>query len=105
MFNIGADNVYSVNELASVIMDTIGKKSDINYLEARNEVVHAYSDHSKIKDFFKINKYTSLNEGVMKMAEWVKQHGARQTPLFKDIEITEKLPSVWTVVEDASKVE
>lgn len=105
VFNIGADNVYSVNELASVIMDTIGKKSDINYLEARNEVVHAYSDHSKIKDFFKINKYTSLNEGVMKMAEWVKQHGARQTPLFKDIEITEKLPSVWTVVEDASKVE
>jgi len=103
IFNIGADKVYSINELASTIMDILDKKSDINYLTARNEVHDAYSDHSKIKHFFNIQKFTTLVEGATRMANWVKQHGARKTPLFNDIEITEKLPSIWTEAESKKK--
>jgi UDP-glucose 4-epimerase len=103
IFNIGADKVYSVNELANTIMDIVGKKSPISYVESRNEVIHAYSDHSKIKHFFNIEKFTTLNEGITKMAKWVKQHGARKTPHFSDIEITEKLPSIWIEAETKAK--
>ena len=96
VFNIGADKVYTINELANTIMDILGKRSDINYLSARNEVQHAYSDHAKLHSFFDITNPTSLIEGVSRTVAWVKQHGARKTPFFNDIEITENLPPIWT---------
>lgn len=103
IFNIGSDQVYSINELATTIMDILGKKSKIKYFEARNEVQHAYSDHSKIKKVFNIQDFTPLIEGITRTVNWVKQHGARKTPLFNDIEITEKLPSMWTETESKVK--
>ena len=68
---------------------------EINYLPARNEVMHAYSDHSKVKKTFNITDNISLTDGITKMVDWVKIHGARETPKFKDIEIFEKLPQIW----------
>jgi UDP-glucose 4-epimerase len=97
VFNIGADKEYSVNELATTVMEAMGIKGDIQHFPARNEVVHAYSDHSKAKKYFKINndKFTPLNEGVAKMASWAKKVGARSSNTFSNIEITEKLPLSW----------
>lgn len=95
VINIGADQNYTINELAKTIMEVMGKKVDLKYLPARNEVVDAYSDHAKAKELFNIKTFTSLSEGVKKMADWVKEHGARETPKFKNIEIYEKLPAVW----------
>jgi UDP-glucose 4-epimerase len=97
VFNIGADKEYTVNELAEVIMETMGIKGSIRHLPARNEVVNAYSDHSKAKRIFRISdeNFTSLKEGVRKMAEWAKTAGARESSRFSNIEITEKLPAVW----------
>ena len=71
------------------------KKLELKHLEARNEVLHAYSDHTKAKETFNIKGFTSLEDGITKMVDWVKQYGARKTPHFGDIEITEKLPKVW----------
>jgi UDP-glucose 4-epimerase len=95
IFNIGADKEYSVKELAQTIMDAIGVKAEIRYLEARNEVVHAFSDHSKEKKFFKSTSSTTLFDGLKKMADWVHKSGIRKTKRFESIEITEKLPSFW----------
>lgn len=97
VFNIGADKDYSVKELANTIMDVMGLKGEIRYLPARNEVVHAYSDHSKAKKVFGISEgtFTSLKDGITQMAEWAKNAGARESNRFSNIEITEKLPSVW----------
>jgi UDP-glucose 4-epimerase len=47
VFNIGGDIDYSVNELATEVMNAMDMKQPLRYLEARNEVLHAYSDHSK----------------------------------------------------------
>ncbi len=98
VFNIGADKEYTVKELAETIMQVMETKQELKLLPARNEVVNAYSDHSKAKKIFNITKNTPLIEGVTKMAEWVKKHGAKETPKFKNIEILENLPSIW--VED-----
>jgi len=93
--NIGAEKEYTVNELADTIMTVMGKEVEKNYLPARNEVVHAHSDHGKAEAIFDIVAYTSLNKGIEKMVKWVQEHGARETPKFTNIEITENLPSIW----------
>ena len=97
VFNIGADKEYTVNDLAHAVMKELGIKSEIRHLPARNEVVNAYSDHSKAKKIFGIKEgtFTSLETGIHKMAEWAKKAGARESGKFSNIEITEKLPPSW----------
>ena len=60
-------------------------------------MVHAYADHSKVKEVFDTDSYTSLEEGVQRMADWAKAHGARQSSTFSNIEIEENLPPSWKV--------
>ena len=69
VFNIGADKNYTVKELAETIMEVMGKSGQLRFLPARNEVVDAYSDHSKAKKIFNINdsEFTILKDGVSKM--------------------------------------
>lgn len=95
IFNIGADQEYTVKKLASVVMKTMEIQGEIRYLPSRNEVINAYSDHSKAKKIFNISQSVSLEEGIKKMADWAKKVGVRKTKRFNEIEITEKLPSIW----------
>lgn len=97
VFNVGADQEYTVKELATEVMAAMGITGELRYLEARNEVVHAHSDHSKIKRVFNIkdSDFTSLSVGLKKMADWAKVVGARKSGVFENIEISEKLPPFW----------
>ena len=95
IFNIGADTVYTVNELAKAVMKAMGSTAELNYLPARNEVVNAWSDHEKAKKTFKITTETPLDEGITTMAEWVKKVGSRSTKPFAGIEIEKNLPPSW----------
>jgi UDP-glucose 4-epimerase len=74
----------------------MGIKGKIIHEPARNEVVHAFSDHAKVRKYFSINHDPeTLENGIRKMAKWVNKHGARSTAKFKNIEIEEKLPPSW----------
>ncbi|NJN26091.1 MAG: NAD-dependent epimerase/dehydratase family protein [Cyclobacteriaceae bacterium] len=95
IFNIGADKPYSVNELIDVVARKFGVSPQISYLQARKEVMHAYSDHSKAHEFFKLEHPVSLEEGIGKMAEWAKNAGARESSEFGEIEVKENLPDSW----------
>jgi len=95
VFNIGADREFTVNELALVIQDAMSLSGKIRHLPPRNEVVHAYADHSKAQRIFKLNDSTTLQEGITKMATWAKDAGIRRSVKFKNIEVSEKLPSFW----------
>ena len=97
VFNVGADKPYTVNELAKVVCKEFGVEPDINHLSARNEVMHAYSDHSKARRVFGEPTGISLKEGISRMAAWAKEVGARQGQEFDNIEITEKLPDGWAI--------
>jgi UDP-glucose 4-epimerase len=99
VFNIGADKPYTVNELTTVVSEEFGVEADIKYLAARNEVLHAYSDHSKAHEVFGAGTGIDLKEGISRMAEWAKRVGARQSQEFGNIEITEKLPEGWGIVK------
>ena len=100
IFNVGADKPYSVNELATVVAKTMGATAQIKHLEARNEVVHAYSAHEKVqKHFGDLIKNVSLEDGVAKMAAWAKKAGARQGKPFEGIEVRKNLPPSWAALE------
>jgi UDP-glucose 4-epimerase len=99
VFNVGADKPYSVNELATVVAGAMGSKPQIRRLDARNEVVHAYSAHEKVRQHFgDLIKNVSLEEGVARMAAWAKQAGARQGKPFEGIEIRKNLPASWAAL-------
>lgn len=95
VINIGADKPYSVRYLAEVVAAAFGEKPCIQYLPARNEVVHAYSDHTKAQRLFGPSAAVSLEEGVARMAGWARRVGARESQRFDDIEVRQKLPPSW----------
>lgn len=97
VFNIGADQPYSVNELVQVVATCFQVSPAVKYLSARNEVMHAYSDHSKAKRVFGFSSGLGLQEGISRMANWAKKAGSRQSKEFGHIEIAEKLPDGWGV--------
>lgn len=99
VFNVGADKPYSVNELAHVVAKAMGATAQVKHLDARNEVVHAYSAHEKVrKHFGDIIKNVPLDEGVAKMAAWAKKAGARQGKPFEGIEVRKNLPPSWAAL-------
>ncbi|MFZ1687319.1 MAG: NAD-dependent epimerase/dehydratase family protein, partial [Flavobacteriales bacterium] len=95
VFNVGADQPYTVKQLATAVMKAMGVTGELKHVEARNEVVHAWSDHSKAHRVFGQPSNTSLDEGLRRMAEWARKTGARESKAFGHIEITEKLPPYW----------
>lgn len=94
-FNLGSDDVYSVNELAEAISEVTGQPVSVNYLEQREEAVHAFSDHSKFQTTFNSTSSVQLKDGLHEMYAWVKQHGSKESPSFDTIEIEKNLPNSW----------
>jgi UDP-glucose 4-epimerase len=95
IFNIGADQPYTINELAQAIARAMGVEPDVVYLPARNEVQDAYSSHEKVQRVFGQRRLHSLDEGLGRMAAWVKQHGARASQEFEGIEVMKNFPKAW----------
>jgi UDP-glucose 4-epimerase len=95
VFNIGADRAYSVNELAHVVCATMGAEPNIVYLPARNEVLHAYASHDKVRSMFDVGEPTPLEVGIGRMANWAFAVGARATSEFDDVEIWKDFPEGW----------
>jgi len=81
--------------LARVIAKAMDLPCNVKHLDPRNEVKVAFSDHSKCDNTFGNRRKTSLEEGITAMSDWVKQHGARESSIFKDIEIMRNLPKSW----------
>ena len=98
IFNVGADVPHTVNELAEVIAHAMGKPFAVNHLDPRNEVKIAFSDHSKAELVFGKRTKTTLFEGVRAMAEWVREHGARESCIFEGIEVLRNMPPSWARV-------
>jgi UDP-glucose 4-epimerase len=94
-FNVGADVPFTVNELARAVAAAMGTECRVQHLDPRNEVKLAFSDHSKAERVFGHREKTSLENGIRRMAEWVKRHGARESSVFEDIEIPKNLPPSW----------
>ncbi len=100
IFNVGADEPYSVNVLAAEVARAMGTTADLHHLPARNEVMHAYASHEKASRVFQYQAKTGLAEGLGRMATWAKAAGSRQSQPFRGIEIERGLPSAWREAGD-----
>ena len=99
VFNVGADKAYSVAELAQVVARAMGAKPVARHLDARNEVVHAYSAHEKVRKLFSdLIRNVSLEDGVNRMAAWAKKAGARQGRPFAGVEVRKNMPPSWAAL-------
>lgn len=95
-FNIGSDNVYTVNELANLISKI--SKSKINPIhlpERPQEVKEAISDHRLSKKYLAYKDRTDLEKGLIKTWGWAKKKG-HQKPRFQEVELSSPLlPQNW----------
>ncbi len=96
VINIGADTPYEVNHLVRVVAEAMKGKPEVIHLEARKEVLHAYSDHDKARRLFGQGSGITLEEGIGRMAAWARVVGARQSQEFGNIEVAKNLPAGWT---------
>jgi UDP-glucose 4-epimerase len=96
IFNVGADQPWSVNDLTELVRREMGVPDHpVVHHEARNEVLHAFSDHSKLARVFGERDTVKLPDGLRRMCAWAREHGPRATPPFTGIEIEKNLPPSW----------
>ncbi len=95
VFNVGADTPYPVLTLAHEVADALKRPCHVRHLPARNEVVHAFADHGKVRSVFDPPAPLDLKTGLHRMAEWVLSRGAATPVVFENIEIEKKLPPSW----------
>jgi UDP-glucose 4-epimerase len=95
VFNVGADTPCTLNDLASAVAASMGVPPRVTHLPARAEVVHAHASHARAREVFGERPVMPLEEGLARMAAWVRQHGARATEPFEAIEVRRNLPAAW----------
>lgn len=99
-FNIGADNPISVVELTHLVARTFRVQPKIDFLPPRVEVMHAFSDHSKVRRVFQPAYPVSIEDGLSRMAEWAKgQPVLVGVSRLAQIEISKNMPPSWRATE------
>jgi UDP-glucose 4-epimerase len=95
-FNVGADQPYTILELADTVAAAFEVPANVVHLPPRSEVVHAYSDHSKVRGAFGERDPISLADGVSRMASWARDAGPRPPVEFSEpIEVPINMPPSW----------
>ncbi|HUY27898.1 MAG TPA: NAD-dependent epimerase/dehydratase family protein [Candidatus Binataceae bacterium] len=95
VFNVGADQPYTVRAVAEAVARVFGVEPRIEFLPARLEVEHAFSQHDKAQRVFGRHSCIGLEDGIERMARWARSHGARETQPFTRIELDRNLPPSW----------
>jgi UDP-glucose 4-epimerase len=95
-FNVGADTPYTVLELAHAVAQALDvDEPEMEFLPARKEVVHAFSDHAKLHGVFGQETTVPLEEGLRRMAAWARDVGVREPIRFESVEVLQNLPPSW----------
>jgi UDP-glucose 4-epimerase len=96
VFNVGADQPCTVNELARQVADALGSPGHpVRHLPAREEVRVAFSDHGKAEGVFGKGAQTPLAEGLARMGRWARGVGVQRGSPFAEIEVERNLPPSW----------
>lgn len=96
VFNVGADTPYTVLDLAHAVARALDVADpEIDFLPARKEVVHAFSDHAKLHRVFGREPTVSLEDGLRRMADWARETGVREPVRFESVEVLRNLPPSW----------
>lgn len=101
VFNVGAEQPYSILEVAETVAGAMGVTPEIRHVEARKEVIHAFSSHDRVSSMFgDLVKNVTLEEGIGRMAGWAKAKGARSSRNFEGVEVLKNMPPSWRAALD-----
>lgn len=95
VFNVGADQDYSINELVQEIERAFDRPAETVHLPPRNEVQVIYARHDKARAVFPAMPEVPLREGIRRMARWARQRGPMTPQVFSGVEITKNMPPSW----------
>lgn len=90
VYNIGANEPCSVLKLANLLQEILGA-TGIERHPARDEVLHAFCDHYKLKSAFNAQPRMGLVKGLRAMAAWAKKLGPQVVRAAPDLEIERAL--------------
>jgi UDP-glucose 4-epimerase len=96
VFNLGAEEPCTVLRLAEYVASAMEKPCKVVHLDARNEVTHAFSEHSRVKRVFGETQPVGLEEGLKRMAAWVRNSPKLAPITFPTIEVRKRLPASWS---------
>ncbi len=97
IFNIGADQDYSLLEVAEYVKEIAQElryNTNIKFLEKRDEVKNAFSSHSKARRLLSFEDKTNIKHLIKKMFLWAEKEKVREVKKY-DYEIEKKLYSYW----------
>ena len=95
--NMGSDNEYTLNHVASIIKQVAEKFNydvQIEYREARHEVKNAFCDHTKAKTLLDFKDNTDLYGLIEVMFEWAIKQPKQEVKQF-EYEIEKNMYSYW----------
>lgn len=75
VFNVGSNNVYSVNEVLETMKRLVGNNNPVEYVQGKPSMIPVRRiDSTKIKNVLGWEAKTSLEEGLMKTYNWYQQY-------------------------------
>ncbi len=95
VFNVGADKPYSVIDIAYSVASAFGVTPKVKHLPQRQEVLHAFADHSRIRNIFDLPEPITIENGIHRMVAWAKSVGSTTPVAFENIEVDKNIPPSW----------
>jgi UDP-glucose 4-epimerase len=95
-YNIGPERYITVNEMTKHVLDVMDSQLEPFYLPPRlHEVKNAFCDVSKARRLLGYEDKVSIEEGLVKMAEWAKTIGPQKFKYLNYLELEDNAPEVW----------
>lgn len=104
IINIGGIEEVSITEAANTLIEILPGDVEIQYLEGRHEVKHAWSTHEKSCDILGFEHKTPLDEGLQKMWDWAKVQPMRNRIMF-DYEVNKGIYDYWKTENENSSID
>jgi UDP-glucose 4-epimerase len=97
VFNIGAEQQYSLKQAWDIVKKVSGTKLNARFENDRpGEVKHAYCTTEKSEIILGYKEEISFEEGISKMWDWIKDKGPQDFKFMESLEIeNESVPRVW----------
>ncbi len=95
IFNIGAEQAYSIYDVAHMVHAMVKAEPNIAYIGTRHEALHVNLSHKKLKNILGYEPQYSLKDGLGRMIAWARKVKPQKSKKFKNIEIRKNLPSAW----------
>ncbi len=103
VLNLGADEAYTLNELASAVLEgyfgnaIYADQFKPTYLPDRpQEVRYAFCSHDKARELIGYEAHVDLREGLRRMIEWAKSMGPQEFTYLQELDlVNDSVPETW----------